>query len=98
MSTIATTAAITAQNTFTDPVQLTGNFNISISGTFSATVTVQRSFDNSTWHDVNTFTAPFQGTGFEPEVVYYRAGVKTGAFTSGTANLRVSYDPQQRLS
>lgn len=98
MSSIATTAAITTQNTFTDPVQLTGNFNISISGTFVATVAVQRSFDNSTWHDVNTFTAPFQGTGFEPEVVYYRAGVKTGAFTSGTANLRVSYDPQQRLS
>lgn len=98
MSSIATAAAITAQNTFTDPVQLTGNFNVSISGTFSATVTVQRSFDNSTWHDVNSFTTPFQGTGYEPEVVWYRAGVKTGAFTSGTANVRVSYDPQQRLS
>ena len=98
MSSIATTAAIAAENTFTDPVQLTGNFNISISGTFVATVVVQRSFDNSTWHDVNSFTAPFQGTGFEPEVVWYRAGVKTGGFTSGTANVRVSYDPQQRLS
>lgn len=98
MSTEATTAAITAQNTFSDPLRLTGAFNISISGTFAATVTVQRSFDNSTWHDVNSFTAPFQGTAFEPEVVWYRAGVKTGGFTSGTANVRVSYDPQNRLS
>lgn len=98
MSSIATTAAIDAENSFTDPVQLTGNFNISISGTFSATVVVQRSFDNSTWHDVNSFTTAFQGTGYEPEVVWYRAGVKTGGYTSGTANVRVSYDPQQRLS
>ena len=98
MSSIATTAAIGAENTFTDAVQLTGNFNISISGTFSATVTVQRSFDNSTWHDVDSFTAATQQTGFEPEVVWYRAGVKTGGYTSGTANVRVSYDPQQRLS
>ena len=98
MSSEAVTAAITAQNTFTNPVRLTGAFNISISGTFAATVTVQRSFDNSAWHDVNSFTGPFEGTGYEPEAMYYRAGVKTGAFTSGTAVLRVGYDPQNRLS
>lgn len=98
MSSIAVTKSITAQNTFTDPVQLTGAFNVSISGTFSATAVVQRSFDNSTWYDVNSFTAPFQGSGFEPEVVWYRAGVKTGGFTSGTVDVRLGYDPQQRLS
>ena len=98
MSSIATTKSITAQNTFTDPVQLTGNFNLSISGTFSATVTVQRSTDNSTWRDVDTFTAPSEEVGYEPEVMWYRAGVKTGAFTSGTADVRLGYDPQQRMS
>jgi len=98
MSSIAVIKTITAQNTFTDPVQLTGNFNLSISGTFAATVTVQRSTDSSTWRDVDTFTAPSEEVGYEPEVMWYRAGVKTGAFTSGTANVRVSYDPQQRLS
>ncbi len=98
MSSIAVTKAITAQNTFTDPVQLTGNFNLSISGTFAATVTVQRSNDNSTWRDVDTFTAPSEEVGYEPEVMWYRAGVKTGAFTSGTADVRLGYDPQQRLS
>jgi len=89
MSSIAVTKSITAQNTFTDPVQLTGNFNLSISGTFSATVTVQRSTDNSTWHDVDTFTAATEEVGFEPEDVWYRAGVKTGDFTSGSAVVRL---------
>ena len=98
MASEAVTASITAENTFSDPLRLVGSFNISVSGTFVATVTVQRSTDNSTWRDVNTFSAPFEGTGYEPEVMYYRAGVKTGAFTSGTAVLRVGYDPQNRLS
>lgn len=98
MSSEAVTKSITAQNTFSDPLRLTGYFNISISNTFSATVVVQRSTDGSTWRDVNTYTAPFEGTGYEPEVMYYRAGVKTGAFTSGTADVRLGYDPQQRLS
>lgn len=98
MSSIAVTKSITAQNTFTDPVQLTGNFNFSVSGTFSATVTVQRSTDNSTWRDVDTFTAATEEVGYEPEVMWYRAGVKTGAFTSGTVDVRLGYDPQQRLN
>lgn len=98
MSSVAVTKSITAQNTFTDAVQLTGNFNLSISGTFSATVTVQRSTDNSTWRDVDTFTSASEEVGYEPEVMWYRAGVKTGAFTSGTVDVRLGYDPQQRLS
>lgn len=85
------TAAITAQNTFTDKFQVVGHFNLSISGTFSATVTVQRSFDNgSTWLDVDTFTAPYEGVGHDAEDLFYRVGVKTGEFTSGTANVRLS--------
>jgi hypothetical protein len=88
MATIAS-ASIAAENTFTTAVQLEGNFNISISGTFVATVFVQRSTDGTNWRDVNSFTAPFEGTGFEPEVMYYRIGVKTGGFTSGTAVVRL---------
>lgn len=82
-------AAIAAQNTFTDSVRLGGNFNISIQGTFSATVFVQRSYDNSTWYDVDSFTAATEQTGFEPEYIWYRIGVKTGGYTSGTANVRI---------
>jgi hypothetical protein len=73
-----TTASIVAQNTFTDGLYTVGSFNLSISGTFSATVTVQRSFDvGVTWADVDTFTAPIETAGYDPEVVVlYRAGVK----------------------
>ena len=85
------TAAITAQNTFTGAIQLHGQFNFSLRGTFSATITVQRSYDNSTWHDVEEFTAEVERVGFEPESnVWYRAGVKTGDYNSGTANVRLS--------
>lgn len=91
MATIAS-ADITAQNIFTDAVQLSGWFNVSISGTFSATVTIQRSFDNSTWRDVDSWTAPTEEVGMEPEVCWYRIGVKTGNFTSGTASVRLGQD------
>lgn len=85
------TASITAQNTFSDGLYTEGAFNISIAGTFVATVTVQRSFDQgATWRDVDTFTAPIETNGFDPEpVVVYRAGVKTGDFTSGTVDIRI---------
>lgn len=92
MGTIAT-KTITAENSFTDPVRLTGFFNLSIGGTFVATITVQRSFDEmATWQDVDTFTAPTEDYGMEPEVCWYRAGVKTGNFTSGSAKVRLGQD------
>jgi hypothetical protein len=83
--TTMTSATITAQNTFTPSTRFDGNFNLSISGTISAgtTVTCQRSLDGSTWHDVDTFTSVSENVGYEPEVMYYRAGCKTGEFTGG---------------
>jgi hypothetical protein len=95
MTTIAT-AEITAQNTFTTAAKLEGYFNISISGTFVATVFVQRSIDNSTWVDVNSYTAPFEGTGFDPEFMWYRIGVKTGGFTSGTVVVRIGREDKDQ--
>ena len=82
---------VTAENTFSDGLYTEGAFNLSISGTFVATITVQRSFDQgSTWRDVDTFTAPIETYGTDPEpVVVYRAGVKTGDFTSGTVDIRI---------
>lgn len=95
MATLAT-KSITAENSFTDAVQLEGYFNVSISGTFVATVFVQRSTDGTNWRDVNSFTTPFEGTGFDPEVMYYRIGVKTGGFTSGTAVVRLGREDKDR--
>lgn len=95
MTTIAT-ASITAENTFTTAAQLEGYFNLSLSGTWVATVTVQRSINNSTWADVDTFTSNTEEVGFEPEIMWYRVGVKTGAFTSGTVVVRLGREDKDR--
>jgi hypothetical protein len=92
-------ASIGAQNTFTDSIKLSGPFDLSISGTFVGTVTVQRSYDNSSWKDVDTFTSPTEDYGFQPEIAWYRAGIKTSEYTSGTAvvslagNSGIDYTP-----
>lgn len=85
-------AALSAENTFTTPVNVTGLFNLSITGIWVGTITIQRSFDSGTvWKDVNTFTANTEAMDIEPEgVVVWRAGFKTGQYTSGTANVRIS--------
>ena len=95
MTTIAS-ASIAAQNTFTDAVRLEGHFNLSLSGTWAATVTAQRSIDNSTWVDVDTFTVNSEEVGFEPELMWYRVGVKTGAYTSGTVVIRLGREDEDR--
>jgi hypothetical protein len=86
------TRAISANNTFSDRVQLAGYFNVSISGAWVGTVTCQRSFDQgSTWFDVNTWTENIQEYGFEPERgVWYQIGFKDGDYSNGTAAVRLS--------
>ena len=86
------TRSISAENQFTDSVELTGHFNISISGTWDAQVTVQRSFDKgSTWYDVAEWEENTQEYGLEVERgVYYRAGIKPGEYSQGTCNVRLS--------
>jgi len=97
------TASITAQNVFTNAIQVIGvgtarSFSITITNTFVATVTLQRSVDTSAgpWADVATpgpWTAPVATTladGLDNSIVYYRIGVKTGNYTSGTADVRLS--------
>lgn len=97
MSSVSKT--IGAQNTFSDSLPLVGHFNLSISGTFVATVTVQRSFDSgSTWLDVDTFTAATETYGFDPQQVYYRAGVKTGDYTSGSVVVSLYEDAETSRS
>jgi hypothetical protein len=83
-------ATITAENSFTDPPIIP--INMSISGTFVATVVLQRTFDGGrNWLDVESFTEPAERQISEPEPgVLYRLGVKTGGFTSGTIYVRLS--------
>jgi len=84
---------IAAQNTFSDPITLKKGGILTLTGTWSATVTVQR-YDTGTsaWVDVTNnsgtaFTATANGTYSIAPFEYaanYRWGVKTGAFTSGS--------------
>lgn len=79
-------------------IELRNVFNFSLWGTFDATVTLQRSFDNgATWLPVSrdelgtaaSYTAAVSLTGFEPEKgVLYR--LNCGTYVSGTVNYRLS--------
>ena len=88
--------SIAAQNTFTaPPVKVTGvglarRLYLNIAGTFSATVTFQQSIGSATgpWTDIASYTVPINDNfddGLDNQIVYYRFGIKTGDYTSGTA-------------
>jgi hypothetical protein len=80
------------QGTGTKGIRLKGNFNLSVSGTWTGTVTLQRSFNNgASWFDVNSYTANTENWDQEIESgVLYRVGFKTGDHSSGTADVRIS--------
>ena len=88
----ASDASAATENTYTTAILMTGYFNLSISGTWAATVTVQRSWDaGTTWVDVAVYTANTETVMYEPEEeVIYRVGIKTSGYTSGTCKMRLS--------
>lgn len=87
------TDSIGAQNTFSTPLALKTGGVLTLTGTFTATVSLQRQVEGtSTWVDVTnnsgtatTFTTIGTYT-ISPVAVpaTYRWGVKTGNYTSGT--------------
>jgi len=91
------TNSITAQNTFSDSLAIKTGGILTLTGTWTATVSLQRLLDGTTlaiptWVDVTnnsgtatTFTTNGTFT-ISPIAVpgVYRWGVKTGNFTSGT--------------
>lgn len=91
-----------AANTFTSDefnVDGTGTaraITIEISGTFVATITLQRSTSSASgpWIDVSgTWTAPVTTSyndGLDNQETWYRIGVKTGDYTSGTVVATIS--------
>jgi len=91
----------TGQSNSFKPVMRTmawGQFNVSASGTFVATVQLERSFDNGdNWFVCSrdssgtaaSWTAPFSVVGEEPTPgVIYR--LNCTAYTSGTVTYRIS--------
>lgn len=94
------TETITAQNTFSDPIRVTGvdsqrAFSLFISGTFTATVTLQYSIaEPGAWVDYANYTieqAISVDDGLDNQIIYYRIGVKTGGYTSGTITTTLVY-------
>lgn len=101
MSNTFVEATLSAQNTFTDAVTLQDDFTMEIEGAFVGTITCQRRKDAaSAWFDVTkddagtakTFTGPGQWSGFESndQGAQYRAGFKTGNYTSGSPVVRLT--------
>lgn len=95
--------SITAQNTFTDAIRVVGVdaarvFTVILSGLSGTgtTATLQRSFDSDTgpFSDVQNYTADttvlFDDT-LDNQVVWYRLGVKTGNYSSGTISAQLAY-------
>lgn len=98
------TKSVSAQNTFSNAIRITGVdssrvFTIVISNTFVGTVTLQRSLtsDAGPWEDVSgktwtTTTTETYDDGLDNQIVYYRIGIKTGDYVSGTADLTLQYN------
>lgn len=82
---------ITDKAQFTDATVMYSYFNLSISGTWTGTITCQRSFDaGQSWRDIASWTANTEEYGFEPErFVYYQVGVKASSNFSGNATVRL---------
>lgn len=94
-------ASISTDNTFSDPIRVNGvgvqrAFSFQVAGVFVGTVTLQVSVGApGSWSDVLNTTVPtfnpaYNDT-FDNQVMYYRIGIKTGDYTSGTAVCTISF-------
>jgi hypothetical protein len=98
----AVNAAISGADQWSDPIRVIGTstgrtFDIAITGTWSGTVRLQRSVDApGAWVDVSgqswTVNAtPSYFDALNNQIIYYRIGIKAGEYTSGTANVALTY-------
>lgn len=95
------TVDASAENTFTDEIRVTGventrRFTILTTGTWSGTMTLQRSIvEPGSWTDVQTWTGNTSVTyddGLDNQIVYYRIGFKSGDYSSGTLTATLTYN------
>jgi hypothetical protein len=96
------TASLGAEDTFSSAIKVTGVagnrvFKLIRSGTWSATLTLQSSIvsEDGPWTD-ETPTYTTNGTAniddeADNQIIWYRVGIKTGGYTSGTAELELNY-------
>jgi len=93
--------SLSASDTYSTTIRVTGVdagrvFAISITGTWTGTLTLQRSFDSETsgFTDVTTYTGntttSYDDT-LDNSIVWYRIGFKPAAYGSGTAVIALSF-------
>lgn len=95
------TKSLGTADVYSDPILVTGlsatrGFTINISGTWVATITLQRSVgDVGDWVDVTTYTTNQASTVYndslDNQTIYYRIGISVGDYTSGTATAELAY-------
>jgi hypothetical protein len=93
--------AISGEDDFTKSIKVTGNgdariFDFIVEGTFVATVTIQFAFsEDGPWNDLSPqYTVPTSGSINDLQdgsIIFYRIGVKSGDFTSGTVTCTLNY-------
>ncbi len=94
-------AAISGENQWSDPIRVTGvgssrRYYLSVSGTWSGRVLVQRSVgEPGVWVDTGLDRASngssSDNDNLDNQIVYYRAGIKAGDYNSGTANVTLEF-------
>lgn len=92
-------ASLNGDDQWSDPIRITGigaaqrTFQYAITGTFTATMTLQRSVSEpGAWVDVQTVSGSAgYNDGLDNQIIYYRIGIKTGNYTSGTASIVMTY-------
>jgi hypothetical protein len=92
--------SLSGEDQFTNTIRVTGvgaqrSFQISIAGTWTATVTLQYSVgEPGSWVDVVSWTAnatgPYNDT-LDNQIIFYRIGIKSGNYTSGTSVVSLSF-------
>jgi hypothetical protein len=96
------TAAISGQNQWSNPIRVVGVgasrlFNFAITGTWVGKVVIQYSVGTvGSWvtlsSNQNTANAASTYTdGLDNQIIYYRIGIDTGNYTSGTANVSLTF-------
>lgn len=94
------TTSLTGADQFTDSIRVAGittqrNFQITITGTWVAIVTLQYSVGApGSWVDVKSWTAntsESHNDALDNQIIYYRIGIKAAAYTSGTAVATLSF-------
>lgn len=92
-------ASLSSDAVFSDEIRITGvstgrNISVSRSGTWTATVSLQRSIgEPGSWVTVATFTTAGTTTyndGLDNTIAFYRIGIESGNHTLGTVNLSLT--------